>query len=188
MTSQRVAAATVRAGSSPSVSSGRSDGEFEALLQLARIQARFPTPTKPDEVLQAICDLARELTCGRYSALSITDEQDRTEGFYVSGLTKAEQKGLKVPPTGHGPLGSLRTDGKPVRIDDLYNHPTSFGFPPKHPVMQRMLGVPIWANGIVRGSMYATDRSDDLPFDDDDERAMVTLARHVSYIVERYWF
>ncbi len=188
MTSQHVAAAPVTIGSTPPASSRRVDGEIEALLRLARIQARFPTPTKPDDVLQAVCDLAKELTRGRYSALSITDEHDRTEGFYVSGLTKAEQKGLKVPPTGHGPLGSLRTDGKPVRIDDLYNHPTSFGFPPRHPVMQRMLGVPVWANGVVHGSMYVTDRSDDLVFDDDDERIMVMLARHISHIVERYWF
>lgn len=188
MTSQKVAAADVTVSAAPPASATRMDGELEALLRLARIQVRFPTPTKPDDVLQAICDLAKELTHGRYSALSITDEQDRTEGFFVSGLTRAEQRGLKVPPTGHGPLGSLRTDGKPVRIDDLYNHPTSFGFPPRHPVMQRMLGVPIWANGVVRGSMYVTDRADDQPFDDDDERIMVTLAHHVRFIVERFWF
>jgi len=54
--------------------------------------------------------------------------------------------------------------------------------------MARMLGVPIWANGTVRGSMYVTDRSDGQPFDDDDERTLVTLARHASYIVKNFWF
>ena len=173
----------------PAVSeSTRLDGEFEALLQLAALHARLPKPVKPDDALQAICDLAHTLTRGRYAALAITDVRDRTEAFYTSGLTLEETRRLKVPPTGHGPLGSLRSDGRPVRIDDLDAHPEAFGFPPKHPVMKRMLGVPIWAGGGVRGSMYVTDRTDDRPFGNDDERIMVTLARHATYIIENFWF
>src|SRR5690349_13708143 len=121
MTTREVATATPAAATA-SEQPGRNDGEFEALLRLAEVQRRFPKPTKPDDVLQAICDLANELCRGRYAALAITDERDRTEGFYTSGLTRAELKGLKVPPTGHGPLGSLRSDGRPVRIDDLNSH------------------------------------------------------------------
>jgi GAF domain-containing protein len=166
----------------------RLDGEFEALLHLARLQKRIRPPVKPDEALQAICDLAHKLSRGRYAALGITDERDRTEGFFTSGLTPEETRGLKVPPTGHGPLGSLRSDGKPVRINDLDAHPDAFGFPPKHPVMKRMLGVPIWAGSVVRGSMYVTDREDGQPFDDNDEGLMVTLARHATYIVENFWY
>lgn len=165
-----------------------SDGEIRALLGLAKIQARYPIPTRPDEALQAVCDLAHETSRGRYAALSITDEQDRTEGFFTSGLSHEELKGLKVPPTGHGPLGTLRTDGRPVRINDLDKDPKAFGFPPKHPVMQRMLGVPLWAHGVVRGSMYVTDREDGAPFDDNDERAMLMLARHVQHIIENFWY
>jgi GAF domain-containing protein len=165
-----------------------SDGEMRAWLALARIQARYPKPTQPNDVLQAVCDAAHTLSRGRYAALAITDEKDRTEGFFTSGLSPAELKGLKVPPAGHGPLGSLRTDGKPVRINDLDRHEKAFGFPPKHPVMKRMLGVPLWANGVVRGSMYVTDREDGEPFDDDDERALLALARHVQYIIENYWY
>ena len=166
----------------------RADGEYRAWLALAAIEARFPKPPPPSEVLQAVCDAAHQLSRGRYAALAITDERDRTEGFFTSGLDDAALKGLKVPPTGHGPLGSLRTDGKPVRIDDLDKHEKAFGFPPKHPVMQRMLGVPLWANGVVRGSMYVTDRLDGAPFDDDDERALVALARHVQYVIEQFWY
>jgi GAF domain-containing protein len=55
-------------------------------------------------------------------------------------------------------------------------------------VMQRMLGVPLWAHGVVRGSMYVTDRLDGQPFDDDNERAMLALAKHVQHIIENYWY
>lgn len=188
MSTQDVAVPTTQTAAGAMPPARRRDGEIEALVRLAELHARFPNPRRPDAVLQGICDLAHALSRGRYAALAITDEHDCTEGFYISGLDQKELQGLRVPPAGHGPLGSLRSDGKPVRIDDLDNHPKAFGFPPKHPVMQRMLGVPIWANGIVRGSMYVTDRADDQPFDDEDERAMVTLARHVSFIVEKYWF
>src|SRR5579871_4635513 len=81
------------------------DGEREALLRLAKVHAQTRSAKKPDDALQAICEAARELTSGRYAALAITDQRDRTEGFYTSGLTREELRGLKVPPTGHGPLG-----------------------------------------------------------------------------------
>jgi GAF domain-containing protein len=178
----------VPVSSTDSIGGLTADGELSALQGLAGVQARFSHPEKPDGALQAVCDLAKELTRGTYSALAITDEKDRTEGFFTSGLTPEALKGLKVPPMGHGPLGSLRSDGKPVRIDNLDLHAEAFGFPPRHPVMKRMLGVPIWANGVVRGSMYVTDRADEAPFDDEDERAMVTLAKHVSFVVEKYWY
>lgn len=163
------------------------DAEARALRRLAELR-RLPRPERPEGRLQQVVDLAREMTNARYSALGISDEADRTEGFVTSGLTKAQLRGLKVPPQGHGPLGSLRSDGKPVRIDDLDAHAKAAGFPPKHPEMKTMLGVPIWAFGQVRGSLYVTDRDGGEPFTDDDEATLVTLARHASNIVEHEWY
>ncbi|MER3419611.1 MAG: hypothetical protein C4290_03380 [Chloroflexota bacterium] len=163
------------------------DPEYRALLRLAEL-VRGPRPRTPLDALQQLVDLARELTCAKYAALAVTDEHDRTEGFVTSGLTKAQLRGLKVPPQGHGPLGRLRTDGKPVRYTDLDKAPNAFGFPPKHPRMKTMLGVPIFAHGQVRGSLYVTDRNGGEPFTDDDETVLLVLARHAGAIVERDWY
>ena len=163
------------------------DPEYRALLRLAEV-VRGPKPQRPEEALQRVVDLAREMTNARYAALAVSDEHDYTEGFVTSGLTKAQLRGLKVPPQGHGPLGSLRSDGKPVRIDDLDAHAQAFGFPPKHPTMKTMLGVPIWADGEVRGSLYVTDRDGGTPFTDDDVVVLLILARHAGTIVERDWY
>ena len=111
-----------------------------------------------------------------------------SKGFVTSGLTRAELRGLRVPPQGHGPLGRLRADGKPVRYDNLDNAPNAFGFPPKHPTMKTLLGVPIWSRGEVRGSLYVTDRDGGQPFSDEDETMLLVLARHASTIVEREWY
>ena len=164
------------------------DAEARALRALGHALGSLPERHRPIDTLQAICDLAREITGAKYAALAVTDEHDYTQGFVTSGLTKEQERALPTPPQGHGPLGSLRADGRPVRYDDVGNAPRAFGFPPKHPNMKTLLGVPIWALGNVRGSLYVADRTDGQPFGDDDEHVLLTLARHVSRVVEEEWY
>ena len=166
----------------------RRDPEARALRGLSRALRGLPEHHRPEDALQLVADLARQETKARYSALAVTDEHDRTQGFVTSGMTAEELRGLRVPPQGHGPLGSLRADGRPVRYDDVSTARRSFGFPPRHPRMTSLLGVPLWARGHVRGSLYVTDRSDGRPFDDEDERLLLTLARHASQVIEREWY
>jgi GAF domain-containing protein len=40
----------------------------------------------------------------------------------------------------------------------------------------------------VRGSLYVTDRADGKPFDDDDERLLLTLGQHASHVIDRDWY
>jgi len=162
------------------------DGEYRALLALAEL-VRQPKPKEPLGELEAIAHLARELTNARFAALGVTDERDRMEGFVTSGIDEKGLPGLKTPPQGHGLLGSLRHDGKPVRIDDVDRHPQGFGFPPQHPAMRSLLGVPLWGQGEVRGSLYVTDRDGGQPFTDNDEAVLLTLSRHAQHIIENEW-
>jgi GAF domain-containing protein len=172
----------------PRLSIRKRDPEARALDALAQALRALPEQHRPEQALQIVADLARTETRARYSALSVTDEHDRTQGFVTSGLTPEELRGLKTPPQGHGPLGSLRADGRPVRLENVETHRKSFGFPPKHPQMHTLLGVPLWARGVVRGSLYVTDRADGKPFDDDDERLLLTLGQHASHVIDRDWY
>ena len=176
------------AASAPEHDTEHLDAEYRALRRLADLVRLHPRPENPVDALQLLADVAREMTDARYAALAVTDEHDRTEGFMISGLTRDELRGLRTPPQAHGPLGSLRGDGRPVRINNLEEHPTSFGFPPHHPEMKSLLGVPLWAHQQVRGSLYVTDKSGDHPFGDDDETILLVLARHASQIIERDWY
>ena len=54
--------------------------------------------------------------------------------------------------------------------------------------MQALVGIALWANGVVRGALYVTDRRDGRPFDDDDELALMTLGEHASKVIERDWY
>lgn len=164
------------------------DPERRALRALADRARHLPPRPRPDQSLQIVVDLARELTNGRYAALSVTDEHDHTEGFFVSGLDDEAMMRLRTPPQGHGPLGSLRYDGRPVRFDDVSQHRRAFGFPSHHPEMHALVGVALWANGIVRGALYVTDRQDGRPFDDADEQMLVTLAARASQVIAEDWY
>lgn len=166
----------------------RRDPEARTLRALARAVDRLPARRRPDESLQVVVDLARDLTGARYAALAVTDSHDRVEGFITAGLSAAELRRLRTPPQGHGPLGSLREDGRPVRYDNVQDHAKAFGFPASHPGMERLIGVAIWVHGEVRGSLYATDRDDGRQFDDRDERTLLTLADHAAQVIEREWY
>jgi GAF domain-containing protein len=65
----------------------------------------------------------------------------------------------------------------------LGQHAQAFGFPPKHPEMKTLLGVPIWVEGTVRGALYVTDRNGGKPFRDDDQVVLQVLARHAGSII-----
>ena len=164
------------------------DAEYRALLALAQMLRDHPSPDTPIEALQHLADLARELTDARYAALAVTDESDRTEGFVTSGLTREDLRGLRTPPQAHGPLGSLRGDGRPVRISNLEQDPHAFGFPPRHPQMKTLMGVPVWAAKQVRGSLYVTDKHGADAFEDEDEAILSVLALHASHIIEERWY
>lgn len=125
------------------------DAEYLTLLKLAGITAGG-IPDHPVDALQQVVDLAREMTTSRYAALAVTDENDNIEGFVVAGLEPEEERKLKAAPLGHGPLGTMRQDGLAVRIEDLDAFRESFGFPPKHPDMRSLLGVPLWVESTLR--------------------------------------
>jgi GAF domain-containing protein len=171
----------------PHTPSSRRDPEYRALRRLAKATARG-LPEKPLDALEQVADIARDLTHARYAALVVVDERDSVEGFVVSGMATEEERKLKAAPQGHGPLGTMRKDGLAVRVDDLEGYEKAFGFPPKHPEMKTLLGVPIWAAGELHGALYVTDRDEGKPFRDDDEQMLRVLARHAGSIIAERWY
>jgi GAF domain-containing protein len=163
------------------------DPEYRALKKLADLNSKRP-PRTPHDALQHVVDVARELTHGRYGALAVTSATDYVEGFIVSGMDAKQLGVLKGPPQGHGPLGDMRQDGRAVHIDDVSLHARAFGFPPKHPDMKELLGVPVIHAGEVRGALYVTDRRDGRRFDDRDRAVLEVLAHHAGLIIDASWY
>ena len=137
--------------------------------------------------LQRIVDAAAELSGARYAALGVLDEGvpvRRVREFVTHGISADERLRIGAPPTGHGILGVLIDDPKPLRVDNLADHPLSYGFPANHPAMTTFLGAPIRIGNRVFGNLYLTERIGGGPFTEQDTELVVALAAAAGVIIE----
>jgi signal transduction histidine kinase len=138
-----------------------------------------------DAVLRRIVVAAVELTDATYGALGVLTPDGRAiEEFVTVGVTEEERAAIGDPPVGHGLLGALITDARPMRVPDIAADPRSVGFPPHHPPMRSLLGAPVAGRGRVFGNIYLTDKRGAEAFDDEDERVLVVLATQAAVAVE----
>ena len=138
-----------------------------------------------DDLLQILADSARELVAARYGALGVINpEGTGLEDFITSGLAPEQRAKIGKLPTGHGILGLLVRDARPIRLHDLRDHPDSVGVPKNHPQMRSFLGVPIVSQGRVFGNLYVTEKQGGGDFDDDDLNLLRVLAAQAAIALE----
>ncbi len=128
-------------------------------------------------MLERIIQSAVGLVDATYGALGVLDDTGtRLAQFITVGIDDETHKKIGNLPEGHGILGLLIVDAKPLRLPDLNEHPDSYGFPPNHPPMRSFLGVPIRLRDEVFGNLYLTDKKSAEVFSDVDEELVVGLA------------
>jgi signal transduction histidine kinase len=136
-------------------------------------------------MLRRIIEGAVDLVDARYGALGVLDETGtRLSQFITVGIDDAGRAAIGNLPEGHGILGLLIVDAKPIRLPYLSEHPDSYGFPPNHPPMTSFLGVPIRVRDEVFGNLYLTDKTTDEVFSDVDEELVVGLAAAAGVAIE----
>ena len=136
-------------------------------------------------MLQRITQAAVDLVDARYGALGVLDESKTRLGDFITiGIDDAQRRAIGDLPEGHGILGLLIADAKPLRLPDLTEHPDSYGFPPHHPPMRSFLGVPIRVRDEVFGNLYLTDKTSAEVFSDVDEELVVGLAGAAGVAIE----
>ena len=137
-----------------------------------------------DAVLEELLRVACELTGARYAAIGVLDaERRRLERFITRGIDDAAREAIGDLPRGRGILGELIRDPTPLRLEDVSDHPRSYGFPTHHPPMHTFLGVPVLIRGEPWGNLYLTEKVGG-PFDEADEAATVILADWAALAVE----
>jgi len=136
-------------------------------------------------VLQRIIDAAMDLVDARYGAIGVLDEaKSSLAEFVTAGLDPETYRAIGELPKGHGILGLLIAEPRPLRLPDLREHPESYGFPPHHPPMRSFLGVPILVRQEVFGNLYLTDKKSGEAFSDIDEELTVALAGAAGVAIE----
>src|ERR671919_986877 len=136
-------------------------------------------------MLQRIVEAAVALVDARYGALGVLDDsRTRLAQFITVGIDDQTHNAIGHLPEGHGILGLLIIDAKPLRLPDLREHPDSYGFPPNHPPMRSFLGVPIRLRDEVFGNLYLTDKTSAEVFTDVDEELVIGLAAAAGVAIE----
>jgi len=138
-----------------------------------------------DHVLQEVVDAAREVVGARYAALGVLGPEGKTlVQFVTSGIDADTRARIGDPPRGHGLLGHLIREAKPLRIADINRHSERYGFPEGHPSMRSFLGVPVAGRRGVFGNLYLTEKTGAAEFDREDEAIAVLLAAQAAVAIE----
>jgi signal transduction histidine kinase len=137
-----------------------------------------------EHVLQTIVELAARIAGARYGALGVAGPDGYLTDFITTGLTAEEREKIGPLPRGHGLLGVLIHAGQPVRIPNLSRDPRRIGFPPHHPPMTSLLGVPLRVRQQVVGDLYLTDKIGAPEFSAEDQWLIEMLAAHAGIAIE----
>jgi signal transduction histidine kinase len=136
-------------------------------------------------LLRQIVEFACGLVDARYGALGVlAPSGDELSQFVYHGIDEATAERIGPLPTGHGLLGLLIKDPRPLRLRTLADHGSSSGFPAHHPPMSSFLGVPVRVGGEVFGNLYLTEKQGRDEFTPQDEELIVALAAAAGVAVQ----
>ncbi|MFD7899251.1 GAF domain-containing protein [Streptomyces sp. NPDC059743] len=155
----------------------RVHGLLEAVLSVGR-ELDLP------QVLRGIVEAAVVLVDAEYGALGVIGEDDKLSEFLTVGIDDELRARIGPLPSGHGLLGELIRHPEALRMPELSEHPSSYGFPAGHPPMHSFLGVPIRVRDKVFGNLYLTEKRGAEEFDAEDESVLSTLAVAAGVAVE----
>jgi signal transduction histidine kinase len=142
------------------------------------------TDLELEATLRRIVEAAVELVDARFGALGVISEDNRLVEFIPVGLDQAEIERIHHWPAGHGLLGLLIKEPRPLRLADIAEHEASSGFPAGHPAMRTFLGVPVRVRDQVFGNLYLTEKRGGGEFSEDDESLLTALGAAAGIAVE----
>jgi signal transduction histidine kinase len=137
-----------------------------------------------EPLLRKFVGLACEITNAKYGALGITGADGRLERLITSGLSDDERTNIGPTPDGHGLLGLMIGEGATLRMKDLTQDPRSVGFPPHHPSMRTLLGVPVVYKDNIVGHLYLGDKQGADEFSREDEEMVQLFAAQAAVSIE----
>jgi signal transduction histidine kinase len=137
-----------------------------------------------ESTLRRIVETAVELVDATYGALGVIGNGGGLAEFIPVGLTEEEIGQIDHWPEGHGLLGLLIKDPRPLRLASISAHAESSGFPTGHPAMKSFLGVPVRVRDEVFGNLYLTNKRGGGEFTEDDEAVLLALGAAAGVAVE----
>lgn len=183
-------AASGQATGSQRNDAGESGPETQLFFDMARLQrlldAVVAVSAEMDSrtVLRHIVEAAADLISARYGALGVLGEDGEFIDLITVGVDDPGLCAAMGLPQRHGLLGGLVAERRPLRVADVLADPRSVGYPPEHPVMETLLGVPLVGRGSVYGNLYLAEKRDGTAFTAHDEALLTALASAASVSIE----
>jgi len=156
----------------------------EQLVTLAEASQDIAAELCLDRLLQHIADHAHRIVGCRYAALVVFDDRSHIQTLIASGMDDGSRKQIGVLPQSKGLLGTIPDADKPLFVEDVSKHPAAVGFPPGHPIMKTLLGVPIRYQGKTMGSLYLADKEDGQHFTQADAQVLAMFAVQAGIALE----
>ncbi|MGC2240174.1 MAG: GAF domain-containing sensor histidine kinase [Acidimicrobiia bacterium] len=128
-----------------------------------------------ERVLRRLVAEARAATGAKYAALGVIGAHGVLSEFLHEGMSDEEVIRIGHLPVGRGVLGTVVRENQTLRLDDIADHPDSYGFPEHHPKMQTFLGVPVSVGGVAFGNLYLSEKEGG--FTDNDVVVVEALSR-----------
>jgi signal transduction histidine kinase len=144
------------------------------------IMGHLELPVVLRQIVRAACSLVN----ARYGALGVINpDGDGLEQFVYEGIDDETAARIGSLPGGHGLLGALIADPRPIRLSRIADDPRSVGFPAHHPPMDSFLGVSIKVRDSVFGNLYLTGRRQG-EFTESDEELLRAVAGTAAIAIE----
>lgn len=156
---------------------------LERVKEIAESVMYAAEGTTLEEVLQRIAQVTRTVVGAKYVALGVPDDAGSLEYFKVAGLDEEQIRLIGHYPKGHGLLGAVLHERESLRLENMTDDSRSVGFPKHHPEMTSFLGVPIQVGDHLFGILYLSDREDGLPFTEQDQWLVETLAGYAALAI-----
>ncbi len=134
-------------------------------------------------VLRRIVEAAVELVGAQFGALGVVAADGSLEQFIHIGMSSDAVATIGHLPEGHGLLGALIDDPRPIRLSQRSDDPRSIELPDGHPEMESFLGVPIRVRNEVYGNLYLSNQATGR-FSDEDEQLVTALAATAGIAIE----
>jgi GAF domain-containing protein/anti-sigma regulatory factor (Ser/Thr protein kinase) len=162
-----------------------SESRRHTLEALAQVTKAIGASLELDDILKVVGDAARTLFRSDSAKIAVRESGSDAMTFrYAIGNLYGGYDGVRIEP-GKGMGGYVIATGRPVRTAQRATDPR---FTPDHvgvSLADRSLAelvVPIIGGGRVEGLIYASRRSP-LPFTDEDEAILVSLADHAAVAI-----
>ncbi len=161
----------------------RQDPYETRLLKMHRDAAELVGNLSYEEVLEKIASIALERSGASYAAVATLNENGEIERFVPAGMLHTQIDKMPHPPRGFGLIKAMMNTNSSMRVPNISKDPRHSGFPPEHPRMTSLLGVPIHQGKRQIGLIYMTDKVISGDFSDEDQRLMEILAHYAAVAI-----